>query len=116
MNKVFFPNLNGLRFIAALMVIIHHIEQIKSILKMDNFSTFPPVFFVGKLGVILFFVLSGFLITYLLLQEKEVSNTISVRQFYIRRILRIWPLYYFIILLGLIIIPLIPWMNIGPLS
>jgi len=58
-------------------------------------------------AVDLFFVLSGFLITYLLLAEEERTQTISVSRFYIRRILRIWPLYYAIALLGFIVLPLI---------
>ena len=61
MNKIYFPNLNGLRFIAALLVIIHHVEQLKGVFGLPYFdNTF--VLMIGKLGVILFFVLSGFLI------------------------------------------------------
>lgn len=52
-----------------------------------------------------FFVLSGFLITYLLLAEKAKTNTIAVKHFYMRRVLRIFPLYYFLILLGLFVFP-----------
>jgi peptidoglycan/LPS O-acetylase OafA/YrhL len=63
------------------------------------------IFELGSLGVIFFFVLSGFLITYLLLQEKKVTQTIAVKKFYLRRILRIWPLYYFIVLLGFLVLP-----------
>lgn len=83
-NGVYFPNLNGVRFIAALSVLIYHFY--------DTLN--------GHLGVILFFVLSGFLITYLLLEEKENHNYISIKKFYIRRILRIWPLYFLIVLIG----------------
>lgn len=60
---------------------------------------------MGGLGVYFFFVLSGFLITYLLLAEKEKIGTISIKQFYFRRILRIWPLYYFILMVGFFILP-----------
>lgn len=56
----------------------------------------------------MFFVLSGFLITYLLLAEKDATQHISLKQFYIRRILRIWPLYFFIILLTFFVMPLFP--------
>jgi peptidoglycan/LPS O-acetylase OafA/YrhL len=104
--KVYFPNLNGLRFIAAFLVIIHHIEQIKGINGIDNYwDQIPFVKIIGKLGVILFFVLSGFLITYLLLTEESQNKRISIKDFYIRRILRIWPLYFFIILLAFCVLP-----------
>src|ERR1700741_1236659 len=97
-QKIYFPNLNGLRFIAAFLVIIHHIEQIKSILHLPNYlGRIPCISKIGKFGVVLFFVLSGFLITYLLLTEENTFKKISVRQFYMRRILRIWPLYFLIV-------------------
>lgn len=63
---------------------------------------------MGKLGVDLFFVLSGFLITYLLLHEKGRFGHINTRNFYIRRILRIWPLYFLIVLLAFFVFPHIP--------
>ena len=116
MDKVYFPNLNGLRFIAAFLVIIHHLEQFKSVLGMDNHWRNPFVSVIGPLGVILFFVLSGFLITYLLLAEERKTGTIAIRKFYIRRILRIWPLYYLIVLAGFLILNRVPFLHIGTLS
>lgn len=59
----------------------------------------------GDYGVTIFFVLSGFLITYLLLSEKQKTSTINIPKFYVRRILRIWPLYYLIVLLGFFVLP-----------
>ena len=59
----------------------------------------------GHLGVILFFVISGYLITYLMLLEKNEFNKINIRNFYIRRILRIWPIYFLIILLLIFVFP-----------
>jgi len=104
--RVYFPNLNSIRFIAALAVMIHHIELTKAWFGQPNIyhTSFVGGVF-GQLGIILFFVLSGFLITYLLLLEQRETNGISIRNFYIRRILRIWPLYYFIIVLGLFALP-----------
>ena len=64
------------------------------------------------MGVTLFFTLSGFLITYLLLAEKERFGTVFVKEFYIRRVLRIWPLYYLIIILGLFVLPHIDFFKI----
>ncbi|MBK8094069.1 MAG: acyltransferase [Verrucomicrobiaceae bacterium] len=53
----------------------------------------------------MFFVLSGFLITYLLLEEETKTGTISVRHFYVRRILRTWPLYFLVVALALFVWP-----------
>ena len=105
-QKIYFPNLNGLRFIAAFLVIIHHIEQLKSISKIESYwGKVAFVGIIGKLGVVLFFVLSGFLITYLLLAEESSFKKISIKKFYMRRILRIWPLYFLIIFLALAVLP-----------
>lgn len=103
---IYFQNLNGLRFIAAFLVIIHHIEQLKSIYNFENYwKKIPFIDIIGKLGVILFFVLSGFLITYLLLKEEYSFKKISIRKFYVRRILRIWPLYFLIIIFAFFVFP-----------
>jgi len=104
-DRVYFPNLNGLRVIAGLVVIIHHVEQQKSDFQLPNIYGTPAIQLFGELGVILFFVLSGFLITYLLLEEERTTSTIRIRNFYVRRILRIWPLYFLIIILGLLLLP-----------
>ncbi len=111
--RVYFPNLNSIRFVAALAVMIHHIELTKYWFGQPNIYTSSFVGGVfGQLGIILFFVLSGFLITYLLLAEQQATDTISIKNFYIRRILRIWPLYYFIVILGLFILPHIKTMAV----
>ncbi|HXF83844.1 MAG TPA: acyltransferase [Anaerolineales bacterium] len=107
-TRVYFPNLNGLRFIAALLVIVHHIEQLKSMYGLPNVYSSSFIQIIGELGVVLFFVLSGFLITYLLLEEESRTGGIGIRNFYVRRILRIWPLYFLIILLALGVLPHIP--------
>lgn len=109
MDRVHFPGLNGLRFLAALSVIIGHVELIKSDYGIYNFKKTIPFFdkTAGHLGVILFFVLSGFLITYLLLAEKRKFGKVSVKKFYIRRVLRIWPLYFLILLIVFLLFPLI---------
>lgn len=135
MTKTYFPGLNALRFFAAMAVMITHVEFTKKVmlhgdrfwLKIDTWiqgnalssmlREGPPqpihwispfVTFGGYIGVIFFFVLSGFLITYLLLEEKRVSNTVEVKKFYMRRILRIWPLYYFLVILGFFVLHHIP--------
>ena len=105
-SRVYFPNLNGVRFLAALVVIIHHVEMGKFWFGQPNIydkSFVGGVF--GQLGIIMFFVLSGFLITYLLLEEHRKTGTISIKDFYIRRMLRIWPVYYLIVILGFFVFP-----------
>ena len=93
--------LDSLRAIAALIVVINHIELIKRSNKIDDFGNFLPS---AHIAVILFFVISGFLITFLLVKEWDLNKRISFKKFYLRRILRIWPLYYFVILLSYILI------------
>jgi len=110
--KKIYPNLNSLRFIAASLVILHHIELYKSLFGLKNYWNIPFFQVIGKLGVVLFFVLSGFLITSLLLHEKDLKGNISIKNFYLRRVLRIWPLYYLIVFLGFFVYPYIPFFDI----
>ncbi|HTA82787.1 MAG TPA: acyltransferase [Bacteroidia bacterium] len=106
-KKVHFPNLNGLRFFMALFIVLLHLEDIKYVSNRENI--FGPYHIIlahtGALAVTAFFVMSGFLITYLLMKEKQNTGSIHVTEFYKRRILRIWPLYYFIIFLGFFVLP-----------
>lgn len=89
-EKIYFPGLNGIRAIAALLVIFSHISiQLPAF----GFQGYQGIDMAGY-GVTMFFVLSGYLITYLLLTEFEKNKKISYRKFYIRRMLRIWPIYY----------------------
>lgn len=104
--KIFFPNLDGLRFFSFLVVFLYHGHlSIFSYLKDSQPRTYAVIEFLfqhGNLGVNFFFVLSGFLITYLLIKEKEFTGTIHVPNFYVRRILRIWPLYYLCVFIGFV--------------
>jgi peptidoglycan/LPS O-acetylase OafA/YrhL len=104
-GRIYFPGLNGLRFLAAFAVVVTHIELLKGQIGLPNHWLNPLVFNLGGLGVYFFFVLSGFLITYLLLAEKSATGSISVKDFYIRRVLRIWPLYYLLVILGFFVFP-----------
>ena len=117
MNKnIYFPSLNGLRFFAAFLVIIHHVEQFKELLGYENYSQSPFCKLIGKFGVTLFFVLSVYLITYLLFAEQDHKGRISLKQFYIRRLLRIWPLYFLIIGIAFFITPEINFLKINHLT
>jgi peptidoglycan/LPS O-acetylase OafA/YrhL len=111
MKKLHFPGLNGLRFIAAVLVIIDHTELFKSYLGMPTLWANSYSAYLGAFGVSIFFVLSGFLITYLLLEEQKVGS-IQIKHFYLRRILRIWPLYYLLVLLGFFVAPHLDFLQV----
>ena len=91
-----FGSLDGLRAISILMVIWHHTAS----------ALYPNIRILrlGHLGVHFFFVISGFLLTTLLLREREKHGTISLKHFYIRRSLRIFPLYYAVILVYIAVV------------
>lgn len=78
------PSLDGLRAISITLVVLSHLVKWKHV-SLDVIGSY------GALGVHVFFVLSGYLITNLLLREYERSSTISLRDFYIRRAYRIFP-------------------------
>jgi peptidoglycan/LPS O-acetylase OafA/YrhL len=106
----YFENLDGLRFLCFLSVFLYHsfyteFDYIKS---SDAYQYVKyNIFQNGNIGVNFFFVLSGFLITYLLLKEKMKYGGIQLKNFWMRRILRIWPLFYFCIFFGFVIFPFI---------
>ena len=104
-DKVHFPNLDGLRLVGSIIIIVFHIEELKVITGKEPYAWVKPYLQLGDLDVSLFFVLSGFLIGYLLLKEKYDTGNIQIKKYYIRRALRIWPLYYFIILIGFFLFP-----------
>ncbi|OCX54555.1 hypothetical protein BEL04_09980 [Mucilaginibacter sp. PPCGB 2223] len=83
-----FPSLDGIRAISVFIVLIAHGNA------EFNVGFFNSTLAGGVLGVYIFFVISGFLITTLLLKEKVKTGTISLRNFYIRRGLRILPVAY----------------------
>ena len=87
----FFGSLDGLRALSIVAVMwLHAWWETPYYARLEAI----PVLRQGFYGVQVFFVVSGFLITTLLLREMEKYGTISLRDFYIRRALRIWPLYY----------------------
>ena len=109
-NKVYFPNLDGLRTIACFMVFAFHSLGIGgNRLGIPNLymEKLTSAFLNGKTGVSIFFVLSGFLITFIILSEIKKKGQFSLGHFYIRRVLRIWPLYFLV--LGIIfgLLPLV---------
>lgn len=87
-----FGSLDGLRCLSILAVLWHH----------SGISTNIPILKRGQLGVHLFFAISGFLITTLMIRERAKYGQISLEKFYIRRSLRIFPLYYAVLLIYIV--------------
>jgi peptidoglycan/LPS O-acetylase OafA/YrhL len=108
-KAIYFPGLNGLRTIAAMGVMLSHITHSLDKYGLDSgiFGRFkdgkPIGLALAGSGVTIFFVLSGFLITYLLQAEQKEHGDIDIKKFYFRRILRIWPLYYLYLIVSLIV-------------
>jgi peptidoglycan/LPS O-acetylase OafA/YrhL len=99
MNKL--PNITGLRFFLAIIVVIYHLSEFCSMHNIPYYNLLP-IFHKGSEAVNVFFSLSGFLIIRQLFVEKNKSNTISLKHFFLRRFLRIFPLYFLILLFGLV--------------
>jgi peptidoglycan/LPS O-acetylase OafA/YrhL len=95
------PNLNPLRGFLALTVVLLHIPLMTKNFDLPYFNEWP-IFNRGYEAVWVFFSLSGFLIIRLLFVEKKKSTTIQVKEFYLRRIYRIYPVYYLILGFGLV--------------
>jgi peptidoglycan/LPS O-acetylase OafA/YrhL len=92
------PSLDGARAVAILIVIVAHLALKGSIPHAQALHQFD----FGNYGVRVFFVISGFLITTLLLREESASGAISLRNFYLRRAFRIFPAYYAFLIATLI--------------
>ena len=109
-NKKYFEYLDALRCLAFFAVFYAHTgtiffgANISNAFPLNIWEKFTEY---GSYGVNFFFVLSGFLITFLLLKEKTANNNISIKNFYIRRILRIWPVYFISLLFATFILPLL---------
>ncbi len=84
------PSLDGLRAVSVSLVILAH--YVPEHWKAPFWGSY--LFLLGQLGVSMFFVISGFLITFLLCKESSEESTISLKNFYLRRIFRIFPAFY----------------------
>lgn len=91
-HRFYRPELDVLRFFAFLAVLIHH----------GPYAPGVPNLFrrMGGFGLSMFFLLSSFLITELLVREREQTKTVNWKAFFVRRALRIWPLYFAALMAG----------------
>ena len=113
-SSVYIPQFDIIRFFAAFMIVIYHSYiawkgwfGLPGIVSTGDYKTFSRIGlhvdqFVRNfpLGVDIFFFISGYLLTYLLVVEKEKYGKVNIPKFYIRRGLRIWPLYFFLVALA----------------
>ena len=106
----YFKGIDVLRFICASGVLFHHSTLIlneKGIAtKAESLHRYSGAFFLD-----VFFIISGFLISLILIKEFQLG-TFSLKNFYARRIIRIWPLYFLLVLLKIFLVPLVnhyPW-------
>ena len=121
-NTFYHPELDVLRFIAFLAVFMHHaLPRDASVYLAKGLSPVVIQWIMtakeaGAFGLDLFFALSSYLITELLLREHAQRGSFSVSAFYVRRALRIWPLYFTFLVLTVLVIPtLIPAESFGPI-
>ncbi|MEW4568669.1 acyltransferase [Tautonia sp. JC769] len=140
-RRVYFPELDGLRALAIALVYVFHDRSLdllgliaRTVGLIVSITLDLPLQWLGLgsvgfrvpslvgtlrdngwIGVQLFFVLSGYLIATLLLREQERHGRVDLRAFWIRRILRIWPLYYLLVLICWGLMPLVrTWVGLGP--
>ena len=90
--KFYIPSLDGIRAIAFLIVFLSHLSH----------AGLPKII-PGGFGVTVFFFLSGYLITTMLRREHDRANKIDFKKFYMRRVLRIWPPFYLVLFLALVV-------------
>lgn len=108
-TKPRFKNLDSIRTVAFVSTFLAHAFSTTSaeVLSSGAYRWAVHLRDVYAFGVPIFFVLSGFLISYLMLHEQESVGAFSVVRFYLRRALRIWPLYFLILGFGFILFPLV---------
>ena len=113
--RTFFPELEALRGIAVVLVVLFHADGLQTYNLHSEPSLWTDIMRSGHTGVDLFFLLSGFLLALPLLEERWTGSAAQLRTFYARRALRILPLYYFIVLVGALTIVRAPGDALGVL-
>lgn len=106
-RRFYLPQLDGLRFLAFFLVYIHHFPAAAHYFVPQSLVhiIFDKAQSFGWIGVDVFLCLSSFLLTSLLIMEHQNTDRISIKQFFVRRVLRIWPLYYLVLILSFTVFP-----------
>ena len=105
-SKLYFPQLDSIRGMSFIAIFLYHTLRIAG--KQFFLSDFIHYLFTNlPLAIDVFFILSSFLLTWLGLSEYKKRNNFSFKNYFTRRILRIWPLYFFILFLAFLIFPII---------
>ena len=87
---------DGLRCIGSFIVLFFHIERAKILFGIPSIGSYYVKIGIGQSTMTMFFVLSGFLIFYILMNEKYKTGNVDIKLFYKKRMARIYPVYYFV--------------------
>ncbi|MFT4525069.1 MAG: peptidoglycan/LPS O-acetylase OafA/YrhL [Bacteroidia bacterium] len=109
-DRKFFKNLDALRFLAFLFIFLtHSLQTDSSVVAQNPIQNWldESILVLAKIGFSFMFVLSGFLNTWVILEEKKLTGNFKPWKYYIRRAIRIWPVYFLVLIIGFIVIPAI---------
>jgi peptidoglycan/LPS O-acetylase OafA/YrhL len=109
-QKVFFKNLDALRFIAFLFIFLGHALDTESnaIRDSDVYGWVKNYIYIfGKTGFSFAFVLSSYINTWVILEERQQAGRFKPWLYYVRRAIRIWPLYFLVLFIGFVILPFV---------
>jgi peptidoglycan/LPS O-acetylase OafA/YrhL len=108
-QRLYIPALDGVRFLAFFLVLFNHFppRHVFDAWSYKLSTLVETLCAFGGSGVDVFLTLSGFLIGTLLLRELDATHHLSISRFYWRRVLRIWPLYYLLLMIGFFVAPIV---------
>jgi peptidoglycan/LPS O-acetylase OafA/YrhL len=113
--KAYFENLDALRFIAFVFIFLGHAldTESTSVMQTDAYALAKHYIYIfGTTGFSFAFVLSSYVNTWVILEERQRAGTFSPWRYYIRRALRIWPLYFLVLFIGFVVLPwFMQWMG-----
>lgn len=109
-QKVFFKNLDALRFIAFLFIFLGHaLDTDSNVIRESNVYGWVKnyVYIFGKTGFSFAFVLSSYINTWVILEERQNAGYFKPWLYYVRRAIRIWPLYFLVLFIGFVVLPFV---------